>query len=177
MDQNKDYPMGIKKENVHYYPDEPKSAGTVSGSKGPSVATKTETPPEAVKKTFTEPGKSAYKNPRTEDVYRQGNMLKERSFSFLDSKKGVAVHELSKLESAFHKTADNLKGQNDMFASYADALANNIEKAAHFIDNKKTEEIFTAVNDFTRKNPLVTFGGFFLTGLFVSRFLRVSQDH
>jgi hypothetical protein len=102
--------------------------------------------------------------------------LREQGMSALSQQKTYAADELSHLGAAMRRTADSLHQDNDnAIASYAEAAAESIERASNYLRNSDAGRLMEDVETLARRRPEVFFGGLFIAGLVMSRFLKASR--
>ena len=92
----------------------------------------------------------------------------------------------SQVAQGFSKVADNLRQVEennnaeqetpiaDVAEKYTDTLAEKIEKASDYIDNREIGEMLGDAERFARRNPAIFIGGAFALGLLLARFLKSS---
>lgn len=105
-----------------------------------------------------------------------GERIREQGASFLSQQKGRAADELSHFGHAIQRAAESLHNEQDhRIADYADSMARRTEQAANYLRSNDTGRFVEDVEHFVRRRPEVAFGGLFLAGLAISRFLKSSS--
>jgi hypothetical protein len=94
----------------------------------------------------------------------------------LSSKEKMAAR-VRRVGSAVRSASDNLRQEDDMVARYAEKASDRIERAAQYLSTTEPRQIMRDAEGFGRREPAVFFGGAFLLGLVVGRFLKSSQEH
>ena len=64
-----------------------------------------------------------------------------------------------------------------MVARYAEKASDRIDRTAQYLSTTEPQQIMRDAEAFARREPAVFFGGAFLLGLAVGRFLKSSQEH
>jgi hypothetical protein len=87
---------------------------------------------------------------------------------------GVRIHGYG---SAFRRAADKLRDEKDPnIAHYAESLAERIDQAADYVQSRDPGMILRDVENAARRRPEIFFGGMFLAGLVLARFLKASNQ-
>jgi hypothetical protein len=103
--------------------------------------------------------------------------LRDRGERLSRSGTNATAQEFGRISNALHVAADKLHEHNDYFAGLVDNLAERSESASKFLTDRQPQEIFDAVQDFSRRNPYLTVGGMFAAGLALSRFLKAGRNN
>ncbi len=93
----------------------------------------------------------------------------------LETGKDQATGLLGDAADALHDTADALREHdNDAFARYADAAADQVAHFTSALRGKSVGELFDEAERFARRDPGLFLGGAFVLGIFGSRFLKAA---
>lgn len=104
--------------------------------------------------------------------------LQAQGKSYLDEQKNRAADEISHFEGAIHEAAVKLHEEQDEFAAcYADSAAEQLHRAASYLRERDAQGLLTDVEDTARARPELVFGGLFVAGLGLARFLKASRRH
>lgn len=104
--------------------------------------------------------------------------IRQEGASLLAEQKGRAADELSHFSHAIHRAAESLHSEEDhRVAEYADAAAKQIDRVAGYLRTSDVNRFVDDAEQFARRRPEVVFGGLFLAGLALSRFLKSSSKH
>ena len=86
------------------------------------------------------------------------------------------ANRVKHLQSAVGAAADRLrKEEEEQIAEYADALADGCEEFSDYLMNCSLETVVSDISHQVRKQPVLFFGGVFVAGLALSRFLKASE--
>ncbi|MFN7141200.1 MAG: hypothetical protein ACK4UN_17870 [Limisphaerales bacterium] len=78
---------------------------------------------------------------------------------------------------ALRGAARELREKNDAnIASFAETIAERLDKTSNYLDGKQLQEIRNDVENFARQQPHIFYGGMFVAGLALSRFFKASQS-
>lgn len=93
----------------------------------------------------------------------------------LDGQKLRAADKLHTVGSAIHRAAEKLRDErDDNLAGYADALADEVDRMAGYLQHRPMAELARDAQTFARRRPEWFLGGLFVAGLALSRFLKSS---
>lgn len=99
----------------------------------------------------------------------------------LDGQKHRAADKLHSVGSAVHRAADKFREEHDdNLAGYADALADEVDRMAGYLEQRPVSQLMGDAQSFARRRPEWFLGGLFVAGLALSRFLKSSarpEDH
>lgn len=101
---------------------------------------------------------------------------KQAARSQLATRKDQTAQGLNVVSSAISDMGDKLR-QNDQTSSYAgfmDQAANQVKRAAGYLQNHDVQQIVGAAEDWARRDPALALGGAFVLGLVAARFLKSS---
>lgn len=105
----------------------------------------------------------------SEQLKRQGSAL------FHEQRSRIA-REIMKAGGAVRFAAGRLhEEQNENVAGYADAIANQIESTARYVEDRDVNQVIQDLENFTRRRPEIVFGGMFVAGLAAARFIRAQR--
>jgi hypothetical protein len=115
---------------------------------------------------------------------REGaEQLKERAVERVGGMREKAISGKEKLSSrvrrvgtAIHSAGDQIRGEDESWARYADQVSERFERAADYLRATDPRQAVRDVERFARREPALFFGGAFLVGLAVSRFFKGSQQ-
>jgi len=98
-------------------------------------------------------------------VTEQANLQKER-----------AADSVSQLADAIQQVSGNLQGQEPIVAGVADTAAEQAQRIAAYLREKDVNQIIRSGEDFARQQPLLFYGGAFVLGLALARFLKAGDS-
>jgi hypothetical protein len=103
--------------------------------------------------------------------------IQDEGASFLSRQKAVAADELGTLSKAVHQAADTLRSEQDAkLAEYAEFVADGLESVSNRLRGTNLNEVMQSCQDIARRRPELVYGGMFLAGLAMSRFLKISPN-
>jgi len=105
------------------------------------------------------------------------NRAKERGRSVADEQKNHLGERIHGYSSAVRRSAQQLREDQDPnIAHYAEAIADKIDQAADYVQSRDPGMILRDVENVARRRPEMFFGGMFLAGLVLARFLKASNQ-
>jgi len=116
----------------------------------------------------------------TDQLKNQGaevlQQAREQAENLVGNQRDQLLHRLSHCSAASRKAAEQLRTDNDpAMANYADALAAQIDRGTEFLRHGDMRGMIAATEDFARWRPEIFFGGMFIAGLALTRFLKASS--
>ena len=97
--------------------------------------------------------------------------------TFVDTRKAELGEKICGCGGAVRRAAEKLREEQDPnIAEYADLVAGKIEAAGNYVRNNDFSAIMRDVEGVARRRPELVFGGMFIAGLAVARFLKASQE-
>ena len=112
-----------------------------------------------------------------EQAKQTGDKIKEQSQSFLNQQKARVGAEIHTYSAAARRAAERLKDQSDTnVAQYVSTAADRLDRLGSRIQERDLGELVHDVEDIARRRPEVFFGGLFVAGLAVARFLKASKQ-
>lgn len=102
---------------------------------------------------------------------------REKSRTFADDRKNQLGERIHGYGSAVHRAAEKLRDEQDPnIAYYADMVAEKFDQAADYLQSRDPGAIFRDIENAARRRPEIFFGGMFLAGLVLARFLKASGE-
>jgi hypothetical protein len=101
---------------------------------------------------------------------------KEQGEAFLGQHKHTIAETMHHCGDALREAARQLRNKQDgNLASFADTVADRIERTSGYLESKQIRDIRDDVEQFARRQPAAFYGGMFAAGLALSRFFKASQ--
>lgn len=101
--------------------------------------------------------------------------MESRGSEMLDEQKARLCDEMQHYSAALRRAAESLHDDDDeRIASAADRMADELETAVDYLKRSPVSRIYHDAEDLARRRPEWVFGGLFLAGLAVGRFLKAS---
>ncbi len=103
--------------------------------------------------------------------------VKATSRDYAKQKKSQAASEIGVFRDAVQKAADKLSEENhEGVASYVAAAAEQLDRLRESIEDRSVGDLLRDAQRVARKHPEIVYGGMFVTGLALMRFLKASSD-
>lgn len=96
--------------------------------------------------------------------------------SAADTQKNRAADGLGGIADVARQTGEELRGQNEMLASWVNAASDQLRHLADRLRERPAAELADDLTRFARERPAVFLGGAFLLGLGVARLLKSSPE-
>ncbi|QDU37016.1 hypothetical protein Mal4_13190 [Maioricimonas rarisocia] len=101
---------------------------------------------------------------------------REEGASFAARQKDRAASEISTIEEAIRRAASKLDDENDeRLASWVEAAADGVGRTASYLKGNEPGHLVEDVEDVARQRPELFYGGLFVAGLGIARFLKASR--
>lgn len=98
--------------------------------------------------------------------------------SAADQQKHRVAEQLQSFGSVVRGTAKRLDNEQDeTLGSYAHAAADQLERAADYLDRAQPEQLLRDTQRFARRRPEIVIGGMFIAGVALARFLKAGMAH
>lgn len=105
------------------------------------------------------------------------SQAKDKTRSFAEDRKSQLGERIHGYGSSIRRAADKLRDEDDPnIAHYADVVADKLDQAADYVQSRDPGMILRDVERAARRRPEIFFGGMFLAGLVLSRFLKASSE-
>lgn len=105
------------------------------------------------------------------------HQAKDRARGYAEDRKSQLGERIHGYGSAVRRAADKLRDEKDPnIAHYADMVAEKLDQAADYVQSRDPGMILHDVERAARRRPEIFFGGMFLAGLVLSRFLKASDE-
>lgn len=86
------------------------------------------------------------------------------------------VNRIRGVGSALRSTSNSLRSSDDVVARYMETASRRIESAADYVSTAEVADLVREAERFARRQPAIFFGGAFLLGLAVGRFVKSSRS-
>lgn len=105
------------------------------------------------------------------------SQAKDKTRTFAEERKSQLGERIHGYGSSIRRAADKLRDEEDPnIAHYADVVADKLDQAADYVQSRDPGMILRDVERAARRRPEIFFGGMFLAGLVLSRFLKASSE-
>jgi hypothetical protein len=112
-----------------------------------------------------------------EQAKQTGNTIKEQSRGFLNEQKRRVGAEIQNYSAAARGAAERLQHESDTnLAQYVSTAADRLDRLGSRIQERDLGQLVDDVEEIARRRPEVFFGGMFVAGLAVARFLKASKQ-
>jgi hypothetical protein len=92
----------------------------------------------------------------------------------LEEQKHRAADRLSGVAGALRQTGQELGGQDDTLAQYADSFADQVDRMSHYLREREVAALFGDVRQVAQRHPELFVAGALAAGFLVGRFLKSS---
>ena len=98
--------------------------------------------------------------------------------SRFDRGRHEAAHTLASVATRLRESGTNLRGADaqDFAGEYVQRAAEQIERAAKYVQDADVREVVDQVEDFARRRPAVFIGAAFACGILAARYLKSSRE-
>jgi hypothetical protein len=104
------------------------------------------------------------------------NGTRERLRQFANTQKDTGAEHVSGFAKAAHKAAENLQEQNPGIAGLMNEAADGLDQMASKLRERDVSDIYGAMQDFARRQPVTFFLGSMAAGVLLARFLKSSAE-
>jgi hypothetical protein len=116
-----------------------------------------------------------------EELKHQGaealHQIQEQGQTFIAQQRDQILEKIQHCSLASRRAADQLRQENDPnLANLAEGFANQLERASSYLRGGSLRGMCNDVERFARRQPEIFFGGMFLAGLGLARFLKASRQ-
>ena len=112
-----------------------------------------------------------------EQAKQTGNTIKEQSRGFMNEQKRRVGAEIQTYSAAAREAAERLEHESDTnLAQYVSTAADRLDRLGSRIQERDVGQLVDDVEEIARRRPEVFFGGMFVAGLAVARFLKASKQ-
>lgn len=109
-------------------------------------------------------------------VASQAAKLQQAGANYFASQKDCLVDEVSNVGAAVRQAAQKLHDEGDeRVACYVEQAASGIEGVGSYLRDRDASALCDDFEQFARRRPEVVYGGLFLAGLGIARFLKASR--
>lgn len=113
-----------------------------------------------------------------EELRQATNQAKSKGQEYAANKKRQFSGEIGVFSDAIRSAAETLhQEKHDSVACYADAAAEQLDRLRDTIESKSSRELVRDARRLIHRRPEVVYGGLFVAGLAVMRFLKASASH
>ncbi len=104
--------------------------------------------------------------------------VKATTRDYAKQKKSQAASEVGVFRDAVQKAADKLSEEDHGgVAGYVSAAAEQLDRLRESIEDRNVGDLFGEAQRVARKHPEIVYGGMFVAGLALMRFLKASNDN
>lgn len=122
-------------------------------------------------------GAQSLKHEASDTAEEVSKAIREEVGDFFNQRKDKAASKIQEVGSLIDKAGRILHaGKIDAVAEYADQAAEEVQKAAQYLDEHDFDEMARDAGEFVTRHPVPVFAGVFVLGLLAARFMKASQD-
>jgi hypothetical protein len=101
---------------------------------------------------------------------------KENARSYFNDKRDAVAGTMNHFVEATRQVAHTLRDRDDArVADYTESLANQVEQLVHYVESLEPAKVIRELEGVARRQPLLFYGGLFVAGMAISRFLMASE--
>jgi hypothetical protein len=101
---------------------------------------------------------------------------KHEAQSFFNGKRDAVTTAMSNFAEATRQVAQTMRDRDDAtIARYTESVADQVEGLALYVESLEPGKVIRDIEATARRQPLLFYGGLFVAGLALSRFLRASD--
>ncbi|MGH7199018.1 MAG: hypothetical protein ACREJB_00325 [Planctomycetaceae bacterium] len=102
--------------------------------------------------------------------------IQDEGRTFATRQKDQCAETFAHLSTAISRAAEKLHEEEDhQVATYAEMGADQLHHVADYLHRRDVRGLYTDIENFARRRPEIFFGGLFVVGLGVARFLKASS--
>lgn len=106
---------------------------------------------------------------------RAADRALEQGSAMFNAQRQRAADELTHFSSAMRRAADELHSDDDhRIAEFAEMAADQVDEAANYMQRREPSAMLNDFEAMARRRPEIVFGGLFIAGLGISRFLKAT---
>jgi len=94
----------------------------------------------------------------------------------LEERKARAADQVHGVAQALRRTAEGVKGENDLVGRYAEQAAETVERFADTVRERRIGDLVSELDDFARRSPTLFLLGAVAAGFVVGRFMAASGE-
>ena len=94
----------------------------------------------------------------------------------LEERKSRAADQVHGVAQALRRTAEGVKGENDLVGRYAEQAAATVERFADKVRDRHIGDLVAEIDDFARRSPTLFLLGAVAAGFVVGRFMAASGE-
>jgi hypothetical protein len=112
----------------------------------------------------------------TSSIHQATDHVKATGRDYANRKKAQAAAELSIFRDAIMQAADKLKKEDhETVGCYVEAAAEQIDRLRQTLEQRSVQSVLSDAQAITRRHPEVVYGGLFVAGVALMRFLKASH--
>jgi hypothetical protein len=118
----------------------------------------------------------------TEQIKQKGaealHQARDKADEVTGRQKEYLIERLNHCGAASRKAAEQLRNDKDStLAHYADVIARQLDRGAEYVRDHNLRGVYRDAENLAKRQPEMFFGGMFLAGLGLARFLKASSEH
>lgn len=107
-----------------------------------------------------------------------GAKVKEQGQDYVDEQKARTADRIEGYSDTVREASERMKREQDPnIAHYTRLMADKLDQAAQYIRNCEVNDLRREAETLARNHPAVFFGGMFVAGLALARFVKASAEH
>ena len=123
-------------------------------------------------------GARRLKDQAAEQAKQLGRVVRDEADRLVHDQKIRTATKIQSMGSAAQKAARFLHaGKVEGVAEYVDMAARAADQASKYLDERELGEMADDLGELAKRQPGAVFGGLFLAGLIIGRFIRAGNDN
>lgn len=111
-------------------------------------------------------------------VSELGAKVKEHGQDYVDDQKARTADRIEGYSDTVREASERMKREQDPnIAHYTRLMADKLDQAAQYVRNCEVNDLRREAEILARNHPAVFFGGMFVAGLAIARFVKASAEH
>jgi hypothetical protein len=107
---------------------------------------------------------------------RAASRAKDKTAAFLADRQHQAASKIEGVAEAARRAAETLREQGDEnVAGYAETAADQVAELSRYLRDRRPNDLLHDLEDAATRHPALVYGGLFVAGLAISRFLKASE--
>jgi hypothetical protein len=112
----------------------------------------------------------------SETALAQVEHIRDRAQSGIEQGREQVTGRIRRVGSALRSAGEGLREEDEGLAGYADMLVSGIDQLADYVDHADMRSVARDVTSFARSQPVPFFGGAFILGLALGRFVKAASE-
>jgi len=112
---------------------------------------------------------------KVKQALEQGQQVRERAHSAIDKQQSQLGERIRDVSGVLRSGSRKLDDDNESVASLLNVASDQVDRLASYVDTASPRSVASDLHNFAHNRPAWVFGGAFLAGLALGRFLKASS--